>query len=105
MGIGAVLSQQSRPVAFFSENLGGAKLKYSTYDVEFYALVQALKHWYHYLIHDDFILYSDYEALKHFHIQDKLSDQHAKWAGYIQQFSFVIKHKFGVLDRVADALS
>lgn len=105
VGIGPVLSQNSKPVAYFSEKLNGAKMRYSTYDVEFYALVQSLKHWYHYLIHNDFILYSNHEALKHLSTQDKLSDRHAKWAAYIQQFSFVIKHKSGVLNRVADALS
>jgi hypothetical protein len=40
VGIGAVLSQGGKPVAFFSEKLGGPRLNYSTYDVEFYALVQ-----------------------------------------------------------------
>jgi hypothetical protein len=30
--IGAVLSQEYRPIAYFSENLNEAKIKYSTYD-------------------------------------------------------------------------
>ena len=42
--IGAVLSQEGHPVAFFSEKLNGAKKKYSTYDLEFYAVVQAIRH-------------------------------------------------------------
>lgn len=44
VGIGAVLSQGGRIVAFFSEKFSGPKLNYSTYDMEFYALVRALKY-------------------------------------------------------------
>ena len=41
--IGGVLCQEGHPMAFFSEKLYDSKRKYSTYDKEFYALVQALK--------------------------------------------------------------
>lgn len=37
--IGGVLSQEGRPIAFFSEKLSGSKKNYSTYDLEFYAIV------------------------------------------------------------------
>lgn len=104
-GIGAVLSQASRPVAFFSEKIAGSRLRYSTYDVELYAVVQAVKHWRHYLFHQEFVLYTDHDALKHMGSQDKVSSRHASWFGYLQQFSFVIKYKAGMLNKVTDALS
>ena len=55
VGIGVVLVQEKRPVSFFSEKLSGAKLNYSDYDREFYAIVRALDHWSHYLQPEPFI--------------------------------------------------
>jgi hypothetical protein len=105
IGIGVVLSQKSKPVAYFSEKLNSAQLNYSTYNIEFYALVQSLKHWILYPAYNDLILYSDHEALKNLNNQDKLSARHAKWATFVQQFSFTIKRKSGALNKMADALS
>ncbi|PKI39620.1 hypothetical protein CRG98_040090 [Punica granatum] len=45
----AVLMQEKRHIAYFSEKLNGAVLNYSTYDKELYALVRALETWQHYL--------------------------------------------------------
>ncbi|KAE8730445.1 ABC transporter G family member 6 [Hibiscus syriacus] len=105
VGIGGVLSQAGRPVAFFSEKLSGSKKNYSTYDLEFYAIVQSLKHWRHYLVQKEFILFTDHEALKYINGQHKLSRRHAKWVAYLQEFTFTLRHQAGSLNRVADALS
>ena len=45
--IRAVLSREDRLIAYFSEKLNDAKQKYSSYDKELYAIVQAMKHWRH----------------------------------------------------------
>ncbi|KAE8663201.1 putative Quercetin 3-O-methyltransferase 1 [Hibiscus syriacus] len=105
IGFGSVLSQAGRPVAFFSEKLSGSKKNYSTYDLEFYAIVQSLKHWRHYLVQKEFILFTDHEALKYINGQNKLSRRHAKWVAYLQEFIFTLRHQAGSLNRVADALS
>jgi hypothetical protein len=61
--VGVVLSRNNRPIAYFSEKLNETKMKYSTYDKDFYAVIQALKKWRHYLVPKEFVLYSDNHAL------------------------------------------
>ena len=78
IAIGAVLSQDNRRVAYFSETLNDTKEKYSTYDKEFYAVIQALEKWRHYLIPKEFALYSDNQALQFITRQEKLNRRHAK---------------------------
>ena len=63
--IGAVLIQDDRPVAYFSEKLNDTRRKYSSYEKEFYAIVHALKKWRHYLMSKEFVLYSDNHALQY----------------------------------------
>ncbi|KAK1617222.1 hypothetical protein QYE76_022739 [Lolium multiflorum] len=43
IGIGGVLMQEGRPIAYFSEKLSGAKLNYPIYDKELYALIRVLE--------------------------------------------------------------
>jgi hypothetical protein len=62
--VGAVLNQEDRSIAYCSEKLNEANSKYSTYDKEFSAIIQALKKWRHYLIPKEFVLYSDNHALQ-----------------------------------------
>ncbi|PKU62169.1 RNA-directed DNA polymerase [Dendrobium catenatum] len=105
LGVGAVLTQGGHPVAYFSEKLSEARRKYSTYDKEFYAIVRALQHWNHYLLANEFVLYSDHEALRFLNHQKKLKARHAQWSEFLSAFHYVLKHKAGHNNQVADALS
>lgn len=105
VGIGAVLSQEGRPIEFFSEKLTNSRCRYSTYDLEFYALVRAIQHWEHYLAYKEFVVYSDHQSLRYLNSHKKLNARHAKWSSYLQEFNFSLKYKTGESNKVADALS
>lgn len=105
IGIGAVLSQESRSIAFYSKKLSGPRTRYSTYDAELYAVIRALRHWHHYLLHQEFVLHTDHEALKYILSQDHLSSRHGCWASFLEGYNFVLRHNAGEQNRVADALS
>jgi len=83
VGIGAVLIQLKKPLAYFSEKLSGPKLNYSIYDKEFYATVRALGHYGHYLKPKAFVLHSDHQALRYLNGQSKLNARHAKWVEFL----------------------
>jgi len=105
IGVGAVLHQNKRPIAYFSEKLSGATLNYPTYDKELYALIRALRTWQHYLWPREFIIHSDHAALTFLKSQTHLSRRHARWIEFLESFAFIISHKKGKDNVVADALS
>jgi hypothetical protein len=59
----AILSQEGSSIAFFNEKLNDAKKTYSVYDQEFYAIVQTLNKWRHYLLLKEFVLFTDHKVL------------------------------------------
>ncbi|XP_051138119.1 uncharacterized protein LOC127256259 [Andrographis paniculata] len=77
-GMGAVLLQEGRPIAYHNDKFRGAALNYSTYDKELYAVVRALKTWQHYLMPREFVIHTDHETLKHLRGQQQLNRRHAR---------------------------
>ncbi|GJT96540.1 putative nucleotidyltransferase, ribonuclease H [Tanacetum coccineum] len=52
-----------------------------------------------------FVLFTDHDSLRHIRTQDKVSHKHGRWLAFLEKFTFVVKHKTGVSNRAADALS
>lgn len=70
--MGAVLLQDGKPVEYYSELFTGSIRNYPTYDKEFYALYQAIKHWRVYLLGKEVVVHSDHKPLEYLHAQTKL---------------------------------
>jgi len=106
LGIGiGVLSQEGHLVACFSKKLNDVKQQYFTYDTEFYVAIQALRHWQHYLLLQEFVLYFVHEAMRSIYSQKKLNARHGRWIEFLQDYTFTLHHKTGVENKVVDALS
>jgi hypothetical protein len=93
VGIGGILMQDGKLVAYFSEKLRGPILNYSIYDKKLYALVRSLETWRHYLWSKEFVIHSDHESLKYLRSQNNLNRRHAKWVEFIESFPYIIKYK------------
>jgi hypothetical protein len=68
-GIGAVLMQNSKPIAFMSQAIGPKAAALSTYDKEALAIIEAIKKWKHYFAGSSLIIRTDQQSLRF--IQDQ----------------------------------
>ncbi|OIV89032.1 hypothetical protein TanjilG_01655 [Lupinus angustifolius] len=104
-GIGTVLMQQSRPLAFWSQGLSLRAQQKSVYERELMALVQAIQRWRHYLLGRHFIVKTDQKSLKFLTDQRLFTEEQFKWAVKLIGMDFEIQFKPGKENQVADALS
>jgi hypothetical protein len=105
--VGSVLTQDGKPVEFFSRKLLDAELNYSVFDKELLAIVDSLKQWRHLLIHSEQVvtIFSDHNNLRYFSTMNLLKPRHARWVEYLSQYTFRILHIKGKDNVVADFLS
>ena len=112
--IGGVLSQPDdkgklRPIAYFSEKLGGPELNYPIYDKEFMAIYTALskQHWRHYCEGSKFPvnILTDHKNITYFMTTQELSRRQIKYYERLSEFKLIIKHCKGTDNGRADALS
>ena len=104
VGIGAVLTQFGRPLAFESKKLTDAERNWTTTDQELWAVIHALKIWRCYLEGIVFTVVTDHNPLVHLQSQPTLSRRQARWAEFLQRFTYRWEYRPG-RGNVADPLS
>ena len=72
-GLGCVLMQEGRVIAYASRQLKGYELNYPTHDLELAAIIFALKIWRHYLYGRQFEIFTDHKSLKYIFTQKELN--------------------------------
>ncbi|KOM50008.1 hypothetical protein LR48_Vigan08g083500 [Vigna angularis] len=105
MGVGAVLTQEGRPIAYFSKALSEGTLSKSIYEKELMALVLAIQHWRPYLLGQRFVVHTDQRSLRHLLEQRITTQNQQNWIAKLLGYDFAIVYKAGATNRAADALS
>ena len=87
-GIGVVLMQEGRPMAFESRSLKGKDLHKPIYEKEMMAILHALKKWRPYLEGRHFKVKTDHDNLKYFLEKRLSSEEKQKWVTKILGYDF-----------------
>lgn len=105
MGIGAVLLQDNRPIAFLSKALAPKHLGMSTYEKELLAVIFAVEKWRHYLLGRRFMIKTDHQSLRYLLDQRVSTANQQKWITKLMGMDYDICYKKGKDNIVADSLS
>ena len=104
-GIGCVLMQDGKIVAYASRQLRPHEGNYPTHDLELAAVVHALKIWRHYLIGKRCQIFTDHKSLKYIFTQPDLNLRQRRWLELVKDYDLGINYHPGKANVVADALS
>ncbi|KAL4035071.1 hypothetical protein IC575_003745 [Cucumis melo] len=94
-GLGCVLMQQGRVVAYASRQLKSHEQNYPTHDLELAAVVFALKIWRHYLYGEKIQIFTDHKSLKYFFTQKELNMRQRRWLELVKDYDCEILYHPG----------
>ena len=103
-GLGCVLMQDGRVIAYASRQLKNQEMNYPTHDLELAAVVHALKIWRHYLPGNKVHIYMDHKSLKYIFTQSELNIRQWRWLELIKDYNLEVHYHPGKANVVADAL-
>ena len=104
-GIGAILTQDGHPIAYFSRQLTSRQQAMSTYAREMFAITEAVKKWCQYLLGRHFTIQTDHRSLRALLHQTIQTPEQQKWLCKLVGFDFDIEYKPGTFNGPVDALS
>ena len=104
-GLGCVLMQNDRVIAYASRQLKKHEENYPTHDLELATVVFALKIWRHYLYGVACRICTDHKSLQYIFTQKKLNLRQRRWLDLIKNYDCSIEYHPGKSNVVVDALS
>ncbi|GKB68336.1 putative reverse transcriptase domain-containing protein [Tanacetum coccineum] len=104
-GLGAVLMQREKVIAYASRQLKIHEKNYTTHDLELGAVVFALKIWRHYLYGTKCTVITDHKSLQHILDQKELNMRQRRWLELLSDYDCEIRYHLRKANIVADALS
>ncbi|GJW89190.1 putative reverse transcriptase domain-containing protein [Tanacetum coccineum] len=104
-GLGAVLMQREKVIAYASRQLKPNEENYTTHDLKLGAVVFALKIWRHYLYGTKCTVFTDHKSLQHILDQKELNMRQRRWLELLADYDCEIRYHPGKANVVADALS
>ncbi|KAL0544214.1 hypothetical protein IC582_019327 [Cucumis melo] len=105
LGLGCVLMQDGKVIAYASRRLKEHECNYPTHDLELAAVVLALKIWRHYLFGEKCHIFTDHKSLKYIFDQKELNLRQRRWLELIKYYDCTIEYHPGKANVVVDALS
>ncbi|GKF80068.1 putative reverse transcriptase domain-containing protein, partial [Tanacetum coccineum] len=104
-GLGTVLMQREKVIAYASCQLKIHDKNYTTHDLELRAMAFALKMWRHYLYSTKCVVFTNHKILQHILDQKELNMRQRRWLELLSDYDYEIRYHPGKVNMVADALN